>query len=83
MGAQRIQHDLAFSTYERSIGKWASFALKFGFIAEKFAQAYGGKRKGGNFDAFSDFKVQSRFKRPMCCLLSEIMARSHRTGGLQ
>ena len=39
VGAQRIRYDLAFSTYERSIGKRASFALKFGFIAEKFAQA--------------------------------------------
>ena len=30
------------------LGKRASFALKFGFIAEKFAQAYGAR--GGNFD---------------------------------
>ena len=43
-----VRYDLGFQLYWRSLGKRASFALKFGFIAEKFAQAYGGK--GGNFD---------------------------------
>ena len=48
--SERIRYDLAFTTYGRSIGERASFALKFGFIAEKFAQPQAYGVKGGNFD---------------------------------
>ena len=39
VGAQRYGTISRLQLYGRSIGKRASFALKFGFIAEKFAQA--------------------------------------------
>ena len=46
VGAGGVRYDLGFQLYWRSLGKRASFALKFGFIAEKFAQAYGATSKG-------------------------------------
>ena len=52
VGAGGIRYNLGFQLYWRSLGKRASFALKFGFIAEKFAQAYGArphKGTGRNF----------------------------------